>query len=115
MARQREVEPATSRRAVGQKAYALRLARAHDTVAQRLAEERVQPVLYRGDRDDRLRLPDLRGGDVRQTDPADLSRLVQTAQLPHALEKGHARIGRMELIQSDLIDAESAQRSIACR
>ena len=80
----------------------------HHTLGQRLAKERIQPVLHRGHRHDRLRLPDFRHRDIRESDPADLPRVLELGQGSDTLCQRDLRVRRMQLIEIDALNSVSA-------
>ena len=66
----------------------------------------VQLHLHARDVDDRARLRDLSDGDVAEADLFDQPLPLQRAERAHARRQRRARIGRVQLIQGDPLDAE---------
>src|SRR5262245_28659231 len=81
-----------------------------DAFANRLPEEGIEPVLHRGNRGDLFTSLDLIDRDVRQSDRADLARLLEIDHGAQALFEGHVGIYGVELVESDLLDAECLER-----
>ena len=65
-----------------------------------------QRDLNRVDRDDAAGLLDLADGDVGEADPIDQSVALERGQRPNARRKRHARIGRVQLIDVESLDAK---------
>ena len=111
--RQLAVQPAAADGAVGQEPDPLLRAVPHHSLRQRLPEERIQPVLHRGDRHDRLGRPDLGHAHVRQPHPADLARPAEVGERAHAVLERHGGVRRVQLVERDALDPECAQRPLA--
>ncbi len=99
------VETAAPRGTVGQEADSLLGTVPHDPFLQRLPEERIEPILYRGDRHDRLGRANLGDGDIGEADPSDLAIAPQFGQRADALLEWNLGVGSVELVERDPLDA----------
>ena len=113
MLRQRPVEAAAAHRAVGEKPDAAAAAILHHSVRERLAKERIQPVLYRGDRDDRLGRADLRHAHVGESHPAELAFAQKQGERADALLERHRGVRGVQLVQVEPLHRERPERALA--
>src|SRR4029079_12818888 len=66
----------------------------------------VEAVLDRDDVDDSARLFELLDRDVGDADVADLALVLELLQGPDRLLVGNLPVGRMQLVEVDLVDAQ---------
>src|SRR5208282_331398 len=79
----------------------------------RLPVGHVEPVLYRHDRDDPLRLAELVLRHIRQADVTDLALSLELGDRADRFGQRHLRVRAVELVERYLLEPEPAQAALA--
>ena len=110
-------QPAAGQRAVGQDAHAVAQAGREDVVLDRAGQDRVRRLLRAealaaSALGCPLRLDDLRRGDRRGAEGADLARVDEVGERAERLVDVGARIEAVDLVEVDPVGAQPAQRAL---
>ena len=103
----------TAERAIRQQAQPVLEAVARNAAQKVLVMPQAQLDLNRVDLGDAPRFFDLPDGHVAEADGADAAVTLEGGERAHAGRKRHARVGAVELIQGDAIDAECTAAGLA--